>query len=277
MTVQIDPIFVAENFLEIRNFFYSEQAQHAQSVDQYLKTNLKNNQQIPGYCSTCQNTSVFVYNNTIKYGPSLKETFRCIQCRLSNRQRTLMSPVTVYLDNTIAKTVWIAEHDTPLARYLQNRYQERHTIITSCYDAVPDARQENIEDLSFDNESIDLIITAHVMQTINNPVAAWKECYRVLRPGGQNIFTVPISTYVDDPYQVSIQRCKDLPYNQVEHYVLPPDYYDGQHLCYTGFGFDLLDLNKSLSYIRIKIEYYWSHVSCIYGLDLGNCVFRFVK
>jgi SAM-dependent methyltransferase len=55
-----------------------------------------------------------------------------------------------------------------------------------------DYRSENIEKLTFADESIDLHISQDVMEHIFNPAQAFKEIARTLRPGGAHIFTVPI-------------------------------------------------------------------------------------
>jgi SAM-dependent methyltransferase len=53
-------------------------------------------------------------------------------------------------------------------------------------------RCENLEDLSFPDESIDLHITQDVMEHIFFPSIAFKEIARTLKPGGAHIFTVPL-------------------------------------------------------------------------------------
>lgn len=53
-------------------------------------------------------------------------------------------------------------------------------------------RCENIEKLTFPDNSFHLFITQDVMEHIFNPEAAFKEIARVLKPGGAHIFTVPL-------------------------------------------------------------------------------------
>ena len=53
-------------------------------------------------------------------------------------------------------------------------------------------RCENLENLTFSDESFDLFITQDVMEHIFDPAKAFKEIARVLKPGGAHIFTVPI-------------------------------------------------------------------------------------
>jgi len=53
-------------------------------------------------------------------------------------------------------------------------------------------RCENLEELTFPNESFDLFVSQDVMEHIFNPEKAFKEIARVLKPGGAHIFTVPL-------------------------------------------------------------------------------------
>ncbi len=52
-------------------------------------------------------------------------------------------------------------------------------------------RCEDVEKLTFPDESIDLFITQDVLEHVFDPRGAIKEIHRVLRPGGAHIFTTP--------------------------------------------------------------------------------------
>jgi SAM-dependent methyltransferase len=57
---------------------------------------------------------------------------------------------------------------------------------------VKGVRCEDLEHLSFDNESFDLHITQDVFEHLFDPAAAFREIARTLRPGGAHIFTTPL-------------------------------------------------------------------------------------
>lgn len=55
-------------------------------------------------------------------------------------------------------------------------------------------RNEDLENLTFPDESWDLMVTQDVMEHIFNPAKAFSEIARTLKKGGAHIFTVPIIT-----------------------------------------------------------------------------------
>ena len=73
------------------------------------------------------------------------------------------------------------------SRYLSSRYFENCASGTM----VNGTRCENLESLSFDDESIDLHVTQDVMEHLFHPSRAFSEITRTLRPGGMHIFSVP--------------------------------------------------------------------------------------
>lgn len=53
-------------------------------------------------------------------------------------------------------------------------------------------RCEDLEGLSFPDESIDLHVTQDVIEHLFDPYRAFQEIARTLRPGGAHVFTVPL-------------------------------------------------------------------------------------
>lgn len=72
-------------------------------------------------------------------------------------------------------------------------------------------RNENLEDLTFENESFDLVVTQDVMEHLYQPEKAFKEIARVLRPGGAHIFTVPLVNKHKPSEKWAIQGHNDEP------------------------------------------------------------------
>lgn len=57
--------------------------------------------------------------------------------------------------------------------------------------SVQGFRNENLEALTFPDESFDLTITLDVMEHVNQPDQVLRKVRRTLRPGGAYLFTVP--------------------------------------------------------------------------------------
>jgi SAM-dependent methyltransferase len=57
---------------------------------------------------------------------------------------------------------------------------------------VRGVRCENLERLTFPDESFDLHVSQDVMEHVLDPAAAFREIARTLKPGGVHVFTVPL-------------------------------------------------------------------------------------
>jgi SAM-dependent methyltransferase len=79
------------------------------------------------------------------------------------------------------------------------------------------ARVEDITKLSFADENLDLIVSSDVLEHVPDAAGAFRESFRVLRPGGAHVFTVP-----NEPRTV---RRAALENGEVRHLVEPPEYH----------------------------------------------------
>lgn len=103
---------------------------------------------------------------------------------------------------------------------------------------VGSMRCENLEALSFPDNSIDLHISQDVFEHIFNPSKAFKEVARTLKPGGMHIFTVPIV----NKFNPSSLRAR-MENGRVIH-IQPEQYHgnpvgDGRALVTIDWGFDI--------------------------------------
>jgi SAM-dependent methyltransferase len=102
-------------------------------------------------------------------------------------------------------------------------------------------RSENIEKLTFADESIDLHISQDVMEHIFSPERAFKEIARTLRLGGAHIFTLPI---VNKGGRTSRRATLDAPGNVIH---LKEAQYHGNPVDETGalvtfdWGYDICE------------------------------------
>jgi SAM-dependent methyltransferase len=90
--------------------------------------------------------------------------------------------------------IYIAAESGALANVLRRS----HRAILSEYfdhassgDYVNDTLCEDLTNLSFDDESLDLVLSEHVLEHVHDPHQAFREIARVLRPGGRFVFRFP--------------------------------------------------------------------------------------
>lgn len=145
-----------------------------------------------GRCPTCDRDVTFAANDTW-----LRDHFTCSNCGSIPRERALMHAIMSFYPN------WrdLRIHETsPCSRGASVRLaKECGNYVPSQFfpgvapgNFVRGIRCENLEALSFDDESVDLHISQDVMEHIFDPARAFREIARTLRPGGAHIFTVPI-------------------------------------------------------------------------------------
>lgn len=105
-------------------------------------------------------------------------------------------------------------------------------------------RFEDLQNLSFDDNSFDILITQDVLEHVEKPDLAFKEIYRVLKPSGVHIFTVPIGefkktfSYFDDE--------GNLIQDKIEYHV-DPLRSEGAKV-FTQFGMDIIDMLKEYGF-----------------------------
>jgi len=106
-------------------------------------------------------------------------------------------------------------------------------------------RCEDLQHLTFPDDSFDLVISQDVLEHVAQPWQAFREVERVLKPGGHHLFTVPI--HEGHP---TITRARSE--NGQPVVLLPPVHHGDPlrttgSLVYTDFGDDLPDLLSARS------------------------------
>ncbi len=119
----------------------------------------------------------------------------------------------------------------------------------SCRDGL---RCEDVQRLSFADASFDLVTHTEVFEHVPDDAAGFCELYRVLRPGGRMVFTVPLSAA---PATVERARLRD----GVIEYLLPPTYHtdllrgERQVLCFRDYGQDIVGRVKAAGFTAVEL------------------------
>lgn len=209
-----------------------------------------------GFCPCCEQQTVFISRHHW-----LRDNFKCTKCNSIPRERALMQTIIKYYPSW--KNLKIHEsspgnrgHSINLKTQCKN-YSVSHFFLNQ--DLGKDFnrfRNENLENLTFEDESFDLFVTSDVMEHIYNPDEAFKEIYRVLKPGGAHIFSVPLINKHKKTQQWAIQGEDGEP-----EFLFEPEWHGnpinekGSPVTYH-WGFDIVEfINKVTNSKGSFIEY----------------------
>lgn len=236
---------------------------------------------IDGNCEFCNQKVSFLTD--WKYSDNITINFRermvCEKCHLNNRQRFIAS----YVDKMLIKfntpkCVYIYEQVTPFYSSIVKKHQHIHTIYGSEYlgygyksgDLVGTIRHEDALSLSFDDESLDIIISQDVLEHVPDYYLAMFESFRVLKKGGHMLFSIPFYIQQD----VIIDRIKWE--NGVMTPILPPQYHgnpvdkNGSLVTYD-YGWDLFKIIKDVGFSDVCLYSYWNFENGYIGGEDQYC------
>ena len=210
---------------------------------------------IPGRCNICGSFTIFIIRNDM-----FREGVSCSLCASVNRQRqmtaVLLSQVLVTRNripwlasiNNIPKSivVWNAETTRVLHKKLKIHLGENY--ISSEYlspdlqsgAVVDETLHVDIQATHFPDNSIDYILTSDVLEHVPFPQKAMQETYRILKPGGCHIFTVPFYKHrFSNEIRATVNTQGELEHLQRPWYHEDPMSDEGV-LVYTVFAPELL-------------------------------------
>jgi SAM-dependent methyltransferase len=140
-----------------------------------------------GYCHCCRHDTVFT-----AHGDWLRDTYLCDKCGSIPRQRAIQ----YILDRYFTNWTYLNIHESsPSNEYISqwcSSYSSSQYLEGVALGSVVDVvRCENLEKLTFADETFDLVITQDVMEHVNTPQKAFNSIMRVIKRGGAHVFTAP--------------------------------------------------------------------------------------
>lgn len=243
---------------------------------------------VDGFCIPCNRSVSFLVDmqsggqrqgNT--WTPNWRERLVCPMCGMNNRQRLIATLVMQALSEKQEQKIYLMEQVTPIFNWVTKTFRQQ-TIIGSEYlghqyaggSVVNGVRHEDVENLSFSDGQLDLIVSNDVFEHVPHPAQAFAECARVLKAGGVMLATIPFHGNND----MSVVRAR-LSNGQVEN-DLPPAYHgnpvsaDGS-LVFTDFGWDLLAVMKEAGFSDVAVDVYSAPE--LGHLGGGQLIFRLVR
>lgn len=143
-----------------------------------------------GVCPVCERRTIF-----LKTDPWLRDFYICVYCRSIPRQRAIIHIVETFFPRYREMVI----HESSPGGAASEKFQKecKRYIPTHYYFDTPPGgykegiRCENLEQLSFQDNVFDLVITQDVFEHVLNPARAFSEVARTLKPEGAHVFTVP--------------------------------------------------------------------------------------
>lgn len=162
---------------------------------------------VRGLCTVCGERVQFT-----PFTDNLRESGGCPLCGSSNRQRQMAWMLRRELGLAIAAPLGpsadVAIYNTEANGPVHARLKNHPAYECSEYwgdkaqygDFVDGVRNEDIQALSFGDASFDFVLSSDVLEHVPDPYRAHREIFRVLKPRGCHIFTVPYgeSSLCDD-------------------------------------------------------------------------------
>jgi SAM-dependent methyltransferase len=243
---------------------------------------------VDGFCVPCDRKVSFLVDmqsggqrQGSSWTPNWRERMECPLCRMNNRQRLIATLIKQKLSNNKNQNVYFMEQVTPIYSWAISKFKE-HNLVGSEYlgyeyeggTTIKGIRHEDVENLSFSDSQLDLIVSNDVFEHVPHPAKAFAECARVLNPGGVMLATIPFHSGMDQ----SVIRAQ-LDNGQVKH-LLPEAYHgnpvsaDGS-LVFTDFGWDILEQMNVAGFSDVSVDVY---VSAEFGhFGGGQLVFNASK
>jgi SAM-dependent methyltransferase len=191
-----------------------------------------------GKCPVCERRTIF-----LKTGPWLRDQYICALCGSIPRQRAIIRVLETLFPEYRKMSMHESSPGRPSSKKLQ-RVCENYTSAHYFQD-VPqgeckgDVRCENLEEMTFDDDSFDLIITQDVLEHVLNPEKAFAEISRILKPGGAHVFTVPYY-YWQETIVRAVDTLQGIAFKKEKLYHGNPIDKNGS-LVVTEWGEDLVD------------------------------------
>lgn len=213
-----------------------------------------------GLCTICGNLAAWIVSEK----PTLRENYSCSKCSGSLRYRNQAAAIVNYFGLGIHSTLrdlirderfsQSSVYEIALRGPFINYFSKWKDYTRSFYwkdtplgQIKQDVRCEDITKLTFKDSSFDLIVSSDVMEHVFNFEDAFAEIFRVLKPGGYHIFTIPLNWPLPE---ATIKRAVEIK-GRIKH--LQPSRFhvggdDTPSLVCTDYGKDILDLLSSQGY-----------------------------
>lgn len=210
--------------------------------------------------------------------PLWRERLVCPVSHLNNRQRASVHLFDLEVPYDQNSNVLIVEHGTPLSKCFKEKIPQLVTSLYFSKDSVSGQldeegiRHEDLLDLSYSNEEVDIIMVFDVLEHLCEYRDAFREVQRILKKGGLVFWSAPFRR--DSQQNVILAKYDD---GELLHLKSPEYHFDPTTnqldcLCFQHFGWEILDQIREVGFSDAYALSYWSDT---FGY-LGHEQFQFI-
>ena len=247
----------------------AEAAREQRSVEQSMARSALDFR-VPGYCFPCgvwrrlKVTSRYAAPAAGGFQINWREHLICPICFLSNRMRAAVHILDRVMQLDRSAQIYMTEQVTPLFRWVQRQFPG---AVGSEYlgptmplggTSATGIRNEDLTRLTFATGQFDAVLCFEVFEHVPVLEPAFAECARVLKRGGQMLFSAPF----DPAAPANLIRARLRSDGQIEH-LLPPEYHgdplhEGGVLAFRHFGWEMLAQVRAAGFTHVSALLYHS-------------------
>ena len=181
---------------------------------------------------------------------------RCMRCGASAIHLSILAVLKTMVPSLKEKHIYELSSRGPLFEYVKR--ESKKLTYSEHIDNVPygkflnGVQCQNIEQLTYNDENFDICTSTEVFEHVACDQTGFREIYRVLKPGGVFIFTVPLTKCNETVERAVLE-------NGMIRHILPPEYHGdrlrGQNkvLVFRDYGLDITERLQSSGFKRTEI------------------------
>jgi SAM-dependent methyltransferase len=121
---------------------------------------------------------------------------RCLSCRANGTNLSLIPLIEKHRKSYPVREAWeMSTYGATLSflrTHVDHVYESEYFEGKRSGEIVDGILNQDVQETSFSDSSLDLITSNQVFEHVPDDIKGYAECFRVLRPGGALLFTVPL-------------------------------------------------------------------------------------